>query len=103
MDGSQVSSFISEVGLPISMCLALGGSVWWLIKFVLSSIVEKITEAQAETDRDINELKTILIQLIDKNQLLANDLIRLDLLIRIKWNIAPEEKRIGRNPDGKSK
>ena len=103
MDGAnEIAGFIEKVGIPLAVAMGLGGMLWWLVKYVLQSIVDKITEAQAQTECDIKELRQILISLIDKNQLLANDLIRLDVMIRVKWlDLPPDEKRIGRNPDGK--
>ena len=104
MDGAnEVASFIESVGVPVATALGLGGALWWLIKYVLGSIVQKITEAQSQTEADIKDLKGIVISLIDKNQLLANDLIRLDTMIRVKWGLAPDEKRISRNPSSKVK
>ena len=91
---------------------ALGGALWWLIKYVLGSIVDKITEAQSQTeedirsirDNDLKELKAIIVQLIDKTTVAQSDLIRLDTMIRVKWlDLPPDEKRIGRNPDNKVK
>ena len=113
MDGpTEIAGFIEKVGIPIAVCLGLGGALWWLIKYVLGSIVDKITEAQSQTeedirsirDNDLRELKTILISLIDKNHLLSNDLIRLDTMLRVSLlELPPDEKRIGRNPDNKVK
>ena len=122
MDGpNEIAGFIESVGVPVATALGLGGMLWWLVKFILGSIVEKITEAQwliryilteivrkSSEDKDeikaqINELHTIVIMLIDKNQLLASDLIRLDTMIRVKWGLAPDEKRISRNPSSKVK
>ena len=105
MDGAnEVANFIEKIGIPLAVALGLGGMLWWLVKFVLQSIVEKITEAQAQTEADIKELRIIVISLIEKNQLLANDLIRLDTMLRVKrLDLPPDEKRIGRNPDGKVK
>ena len=51
MEGAnEVASFIESVGVPVAACLGLGGMLWWLVKFVLQSIVEKITEAQSQTE-----------------------------------------------------
>jgi hypothetical protein len=97
---NEVASFIEKIGIPLATALGLGGMLWWLVKFVLQAIVDKITEAQAQTEADIKELRQILISLIDKNQLLANDLIRLDTMMRVVLlDLPPDEKRIGRNPD----
>lgn len=101
MEGAnEVASFIEKIGIPLATALGLGGMLWWLVKFVLQAIVDKITEAQAQTEADIKELRQILISLIDKNQLLANDLIRLDTMMRVVLlDLPPDERRIGRNPD----
>ena len=76
---------------------------WWLVKFVLQSIVEKITEAQSQTEADIKELKNIVVQLIDKSSTQQSDLIRLDSMLRVKFGLELDEKRIARNPDNKVK
>ena len=100
---AELASFIESVGVPVATALGLGGALWWLIKYVLGSIVEKITEAQAQTEADIKDLKGIVIALIDKTTAAQSDLIRLDTMIRVRYGLAPDEKRIGRNPDDKVK
>ena len=105
MEGAnEVAGFIESVGVPVATALGLGGMLWWLVKFVLQSVIEKITEAQSQTENDIKELKQILVQLIDKTTVAQSDLIRLDTMIRCKWlDLPPDEKRISRNPDNKVK
>ena len=112
MDGAnEVAGFIESVGVPVAVCLGLGGMLWWLVKFVLQSIVEKITEAQSQTEQeirsirntDIRELKEIIVGLIDKSSAQQSDLIKLDCLIRICFKLELDEKRIARNPDSKIK
>ena len=79
------------------MAFGLGG--WWLIKYILTSIVAKITEAQMQTEEDIRDLKVITISLIEKSTALQGDLIRLDTMLRVKYGLAPDEMRIGRTRD----
>ena len=100
---AELAGFIETVGVPVATAIGLGGALWWLIKYVLGSIVEKITEAQAQTEADIKDLKGIVIALIDKTTAAQSDLIRLDTMIRVRFGLAPDEKRIGRNPDDKVK
>ena len=76
------------------MAFGLGG--WWLIKYILTSIVAKITEAQMQTEEDIRDLKVITISLIEKSTALQGDLIRLDTMLRVKYGLPPDEMRIGR-------
>ena len=112
MDGAnEVANFIEKIGIPLATALGLGGMLWWLVKFVLGSIVEKITEAQSQTEKeirdirnnDIRELKEIIVALIDKSSTQQTDLIRLDSMLRVKFGLDLDEKRIGRNPDNKVK
>ena len=94
----QISSFIQDVGFPVATAIGLGGAAWWLIKYILGSIVEKITEAQAQTEADIKDLKNIIIGLIDKTTQAQGALIRLDTLVRVRYGLDADEKRIARTP-----
>ena len=100
---SDLAGFIESVGVPVATAIGLGAALWWLIKYVLGSIVDKITEAQAQTEADIKDLKGIIISLIDKTTQAQGDLIRLDTMIRVRYGLAPDERRISRSPDTKPK
>ncbi len=99
----EISTFIQDVGVPVATAIGLGGAAWWLIKYILGSIVTKISEAQAQTEADIKDLKLIIVGLIDKTTQAQGDLIRLDTLLRVRYGLDPDEKRIARNPNGKKK
>jgi len=79
--------------------LAFGLGGWWLIKYILTSIVTKISEAQKKTEENIRDLRTITISLIEKSQALQGDLIRLDTMLRVIHGLPPDEARIGRALD----
>ena len=100
---NEISSLVQEIGIPMVTALLFAGCGWYLVRYILTSIVAKITEAQSQTERDILELRTILIALIDKTTVAQSDLIRLDTMIRVRYGLAPDERRIGRNPDNKVK
>jgi hypothetical protein len=100
---NEISGFIESVGIPMATAIAMGAGGWWLIRYILTSIVLKITEAQAQTEADIQELKGIVVALIDKTTQAQGDLIRLDTLLRVRYGLDPDEKRIARNPNGKTK
>jgi hypothetical protein len=93
---NEISGFIETLGIPVAVALAFGAGGWWLIRYILTSIVAKITEAQTQTEEDIRDLKTIVIGLIDKTSSAQNDLIRLDTMIRVRYGLPPDEPRIGR-------
>ena len=95
---NEISGFIESVGIPVTVALAFGAGGWWLIRYILTSIVAKITEAQTQTENDIRDLRTIVIGLIDKTSRAQNDLIRLDTMIRVRYGLTPDETRIGRIP-----
>ena len=98
-----ISSFIQDVGVPVATAIGVGGAAWWLIKYILGSIVAKISEAQTQTEADIKDLKVIIVGLIDKTTQAQGDLIRLDTLLRVRYGLDPDEKRIARSPNGKKK
>ena len=93
---NEISGIIETLGIPVAVALAFGAGGWWLIRYILTSIVAKITEAQTQTEEDIRDLKTIVIGLIDKTSSAQNDLIRLDTMIRVRYGLPPDEPRIGR-------
>ena len=99
----EISTFIQDVGVPVATAIGLGGALWWIIKYVLSSIVQRISEAQSQTEADIKDLKVIIVGLIDKTTQAQGALIRLDTLLRVRYGLDPDEKRIARNPNGKKK
>jgi hypothetical protein len=96
---NEISEFIEAVGIPVAVALFFGLGLWWLIKYILTSIVTKISEAQKKTEDNIKDLKVITISLIEKSQSLQGDLIRLDTMLRVKYGLAPDEARIGRALD----
>jgi hypothetical protein len=96
---NEISEFIEAVGIPVAVALFFGLGLWWLIKYILTSIVTKITEAQTQTEDDIRDLKGIVVGLIDKTSNAQNDLIRLDTMIRVRYGLPPDEARIGRLPE----
>ena len=100
---NELSNFIETVGIPMVTALGFAAAGWWLIRYILTSIVLKITEAQSQTEVDIKELKSIVVALIDKTTQAQGDLIRLDTLLRVRFGLSPDEKRIGRDPNGKNK
>jgi hypothetical protein len=96
---NEISGFIETLGIPVAVALAFGAGGWWLIRYILTSIVAKITEAQTQTEEDIRDLKQIVVGLIDKTSNAQNDLIRLDTMIRVRYGLPPDEARIGRATD----
>ena len=93
---NEISGFIESVGIPVAVALAFGAGGWWLIRYILTSIVEKITESQNKSEEAIRDLKVITIGLIDKTSNAQNDLIRLDTMIRVRYGLPPDEARISR-------
>ena len=96
---NKISGFIETLGIPMAVTLAFGLGGWWLIKYILTSIVTKISEAQKKTEENIRDLRTITISLIEKSQALQGDLIRLDTMLRVIHGLPPDEARIGRTRD----
>lgn len=105
MDGAnEVAGFIESVGIPVATVVLFAAGGWWLIRYILTEIVRKSSEDKDEIKQQIEQLHKIVVALIDKNQLLASDLLRLDTMLRVKWlDLPPDEKRISRNPSSEVK
>jgi len=96
---NEISGFIETLGIPVAVALAFGAGGWWLIRYILTSIVAKIDESQNKSEESIRDLKVIVVGLIDKTSNAQNDLIRLDTMIRVRYGLPPDEARIGRAAD----
>lgn len=100
---NDISNLVQEIGIPMVTALLFAACGWYLVRYILTSIVTKITDQGAQTEADIKQLHSIVVQLIDKTTVAQSDLIRLDTMIRVRYGLAPDERRIGRNPDNKVK
>lgn len=61
----DVLNLLESFGIPLTIALALGYSLSWLIKWLLISFNKTITT-------EFNELKDIVVKLIDANTLLRD-------------------------------
>lgn len=100
---NEISTLVQEIGIPMATALLFAFGGWWLIRYILTAIVTKITDQGKQTESDIKQLHGIVVSLIDKTTVAQSDLIRLDTMIRVRYGLAPDERRIGRNPDNKVK
>ena len=104
MDGAnEVAGFIESVGIPVATVVLFAAGGWWLIRYILTEIVRKSSEDKDEIKQQIEQLHNIIVALIDKSSTQQSDLIRLDSMLRVKFGLELDEKRIARNPDNKVK
>ena len=66
VNSNEISTLVQEIGIPMVTALLFAAGGWWLIRYILTSIVTKITEAQAQTEADIKQLHGIVIALQDR-------------------------------------
>ena len=91
VDSTVVADLIERLGVPVVGLLLIGWGFWKIIKWLQDSLTGKIGH-QTE----------ILIQLIDRIRVLQTDILRLDTMIRTRYGLDADEKRIAR-ADGPKK
>ena len=79
------AKLVSELGFPIASVLGLGGFIYFIVKYLLNSMIAKLDGMIAIQNRLHERIRNI-----------NNDLIRLDMLMSVALRIPPELERISR-------
>ena len=85
MQLNETADLIEKLGVPIVGLLLIGWGFWKIVKWLQDSLTGKIGY---QTD--------ILIQLIDRIRVLQTDILKLDTMIRTRFGLEVDEKRIER-------
>ena len=85
MQLDQTADLIEKLGVPIVGLLLIGWGFWKIVKWLQDSLTGKIGY---QTD--------ILVQLIDRIRVLQTDILRLYTMIRTRYGLEADEKRIAR-------
>jgi len=90
VDTSQIFLIIAEVGFPIASALGAGVFVYFVIKYILTSVVNQIKGLQG-----------IIIALDNRVKTMNHDIIRVDAVVSAALGLRPDLERIAR-ADGKN-
>ena len=90
MQLDQTADLIEKLGVPIVGLLLIGWGFWKIVKWLQDSLTGKIGY---QTD--------IIIQLIDRIRVLQTDILKLDTMVRTKFGLEVDEKRIERADEPK--
>ena len=90
------TKIISDLGIPVATALAAGLGLGWMVKYLTHNLNQKLDEVVEENQKSDTELKGIVIKLIDRIRALQTDVIRLDVLFRIKHKLPVDERRVQR-------
>ena len=97
----DISNLIETLGFPIAITVACLAGLFSLLKWAASNVTGVILDkldAVAEENKSAEEVsKTILIKLIDRVRALQTDVIRLDVLFRVKHKLPVDERRVQRS------
>ena len=85
MQLNETADLIEKLGVPIVGLLLIGWGFWKIVKWLQDSLTGKIGY---QTD--------IIIQLIDRIRVLQTDILKLDTMIRTRYGLEVDEKRIER-------
>ena len=89
MELQQIFSIIAEVGFPIAAALGGGVFVYFVIQYILTSVVNQIKGLQGIISALDNRVKTM-----------NHDIIRVDAVVSSALGLKPDLDRIAR-ADGK--
>jgi hypothetical protein len=90
MDAGVVFKIIAEVGFPIAAALVAGVFVYFVINYILQSVVKAIKGMQGIITGLENRVKTM-----------NHDIIRVDTVVSAALGLRPDMDRIAR-ADGKN-
>ncbi len=117
-----LTAAINDLGFPIVLALLAALALWklssWLLKFfnqlvgdqakdrmgtieriktetvkAIEDLQQELDEEQQYTRKEISEIKTMIIRLIDRVRLLAEEVYDHDVTARAVWNINPKRKK----------
>ena len=88
MATSQLITTIEALGFPVFMTIVLIGCVYFMLKWVMNTLMEKI-----------NSLWSMVVKLIDRVRALDNSIIRLETMIRLMKELDPDWERLGKLED----
>lgn len=98
MTVAQFGKLVEQLGIPVVTASAFGWLLFWIIKWVLRTVKtdfgKQIQDLHAELDEElrdarkqIGEIKTILIRLVDRTRLLSDELHSHDQVARTVWGL----------------
>ena len=123
MDISKgLTAAINELGFPIVLALLAALALWklssWLLRFfndlvgnqakermetigriktetvkAIADLQQELDEEQQYTRKEISEIKIMVVRLIDRVRLLAEEVYDHDVTARAVWNINPKRKK----------
>jgi len=85
MELDQVSTFISNIGIPAAGALGIGWLFYALLQWMMKVIIAKL-----------DGIEGMLVGLIDRIRMLDNDIIRMDTMLRVSNQIPPDYERVKR-------
>jgi hypothetical protein len=90
MGTQEIFLIIAEVGFPIAAAMGAGVFVYFVIKYILTSVVNQIRGLQG-----------IIMSLDNRVKTMNHDIIRVDAVVSSALGLRPDLDRIARS-DGKT-
>ena len=90
MDYDAIFKLIADVGFPIAAALVAGVFVYFVINYILESVVKAI-----------NGMQGIIVGLDNRVKTMNHDIIRVDAVVSAALGLRPDLERIAR-ADGKN-
>lgn len=90
MNTENIFMLIAELGFPIVAAIGAGVFIYFVIRYILSSVVSQL-----------KGLQNIIVALDNRVKTMNHDIIRVDTVVSSALNLKPDLERIAR-ADGKN-
>ena len=81
----DIITLIETLGFPVFMAIVLIGGIYFMMRWMMNTLMGKISG-----------LWEMTIKLIDRIRALDNSIIRMETMIRILHDMAPDWERLGK-------
>jgi len=102
MDASHpLLGLVSELGFPVVTTLGVAGGMWFVVKWLMTTLERDISGVQEKLEKTQAEQYEILVKLIDRVRALEDSVTRVEIITRTAYELKQEWERVGRSQEGK--
>jgi len=96
MTVAQLTKLIEAIGIPAATAAAMGFLLWRLLQYILKDLRSDMDAHDADLQRSLKNVKTILIQQVDRIRVLERNIYRWQDATAVKLGVPPPQYDITR-------
>tara|TARA_Y100000593_G_scaffold30517_1_gene60474 strand:+ start:1844 stop:2164 length:321 start_codon:yes stop_codon:yes gene_type:complete len=99
-EATDIVTLVETLGFPAFLTIVLIGGIYFMARWMMNILLSKLDTQHAQLMAKSEAQNKMIIKLIDRVRAMDNDLIRLDVMIRLIRDMPPDWERLGkRNPE----